>query len=87
MTRYSTGVTVRGRPQRRADDHVHEQYWTEADQHRFEDRVSIELRAMRTDLERLTTRVLTLFGGVIVLAFLLTLIAPFVRSWLGVPLP
>lgn len=74
-----------GAPRRRVTDHVHPDYWTEADQHRFEDRIANELKGIREDLEKVTTRVLIMFGGLILLAFLLTFIAPFVRDWLRLP--
>lgn len=72
-------------PKRRAEDHVHPEYWAREDQHRFEDRIAEELKGMRDDLEKLASRVLIIFGGVAVLAFIIPLVVPLVRDWLNVP--
>lgn len=74
-----------GRGPIRHDGHNHPEYWEKADQHRFEDRVSKELHEMRNDLEKLTGRVLLMFGGIAVLAFLIPLLIPLVRNWLSIP--
>lgn len=79
-------------PKRRVDDHVHPEYWTSDDHHRFEGRIAAELkemrsefRIMRSDLEKLTARVLLIFGGVALLAFIIPIFIPFVRDWLNIP--
>jgi hypothetical protein len=74
-------------PQRRLTDHHHPEAWSKFDQHRFEDRISEELKKVRGDLERLTIRLTYLLGGLAFLAFLLPLLAPLMRSVLGIPNP
>lgn len=75
-------------PRRRATDHhVHPEYWTEVEQHRFEDRVSRELRGIRQDLRadiqgtqaevrQLATRLLLMLGAIALLGFLIPIVAP-----------
>jgi hypothetical protein len=76
------------RPSRRmGEDHYHPDSWTKSEQHRFEDRVSDELRKVRADLEKLTIRLTYLLGGLAFLAFLLPLVAPLMRTVLGIPNP
>jgi len=69
---------------RRIDDH---DLWTKADHNRYEDRIALELHALREDVGRLTLRVTLMIGGVGVLGFILPLIAPFVRAWLNLDTP
>jgi hypothetical protein len=87
-----------GAPRRRASDHVHPEYWTEADQYRFEDRIAKEVQAvrremreemtgLREELGKLSYRITLMLGGLVLLAFLLPLIAPFIRDWLNLPTP
>jgi hypothetical protein len=76
-----------GGPHRRVTDHYHPEAWNKADQHRFEDRISEELRKVRHDLEKLTIRLTYLLGGLAFLAFLLPLLAPLMRTALGIPNP
>lgn len=79
-------MTLRAtRPQRRASDHVHSEYWEEAQQHRYEDRIAGELKGIREEVGRLATRITFLMGAVAILAFLLPLIAPFIRDFLNFP--
>lgn len=73
------------RPQRRITDHYHPEGWSRDDQHRFEDRISGELKEIRNDLEKLASRVLMIFGGIAVLAFLIPLLVPMLRQWLDIP--
>jgi len=74
-----------GRPQRRVTDHVHPDSWQKEDQHRFEDGLREELKEIRNDLERLANRVLMIFGGIAVLAFIIPLLIPILRDWLNIP--
>lgn len=64
---------------------MHPEYWTSEDHHRFEGRIANELEKIRGDLEKLTSRVLMIFGGVALLAFIIPLVVPIVRDWLNVP--
>lgn len=74
-----------GGPRRVARDHVHEGIWTTAQQHRFEDRVGDELEGLRADVRKIADRVTLLIGGVALLAFILPIVAPFIRSVIGLP--
>ena len=66
-------------------DHFHPEYWEETDQHRFEDRVSQELHAIRGEVRSLRQTVTMLMGAIAVLAFILPIAAPFIRSLMGIP--
>ena len=72
-------------PQRRVTDHFHPEYWTEADHHRFEDRVSKELQQMRAEIRELARNVLLMLGALALLGFPIPIFAPFLRSALGNP--
>lgn len=65
------------------DGHWHRESWTREEQHRYEDKVSDELKALRADIRDLSTRLLLMLGGLGLLAFLLPLVAPFIRQALG----
>lgn len=76
------------------DRHGHPEYWTEAEQHRYEDRVARELRdlshqangrmdRLSAQLDALSRQLLMMMGGLILLAFLLPIVAPFIRATLG----
>ena len=84
LTPTADGMTG-GRPQRRVTDHVHPDSWQKEDQHRFEDGLREELKEIRNDLERLANRVLMIFGGIAVLAFIIPLLIPILRDWLNIP--
>ena len=75
-----------GAPRRRASDqHVHPEYWTESDQFRFEDRIGREIHALREEVRGIATRLTMMLGALALLAFLLPLIAPFIRSLFNLP--
>ena len=79
-------MTLRpARPQRRVTDHAHPEYWEESQQHRYEDRIAGELKGIREEVGKLATRITFLMGAVAVLAFLLPLVAPFIRDFLNFP--
>ena len=69
---------------RRADDHLHREYWEKTDQHRFEDEVSAELRGVKQEVKKLNDRITLLLGALALVAFALPIIAPFVRAALGI---
>lgn len=81
-------------PQRRAtDNHVHTDAWTLAEQHRFEDRMAVELKdvseeigGVREEVRSLNNRITLMLGGLAILAFLLPIAAPFIRGILGIPI-
>lgn len=70
---------------RRAGDHVHPEYWTEFDQEKYERRVAREVHGLRSEVKQLADRVLMLLGAIMLLAFLIPIAAPFIRSAIGVP--
>lgn len=74
-------------PQRRADDHVHPEYWTSEDHHRFEGRVERALESLREDLDAIGMRITLLMGALGILAFLVPLVSPFIRAWLNLETP
>ena len=65
------------------DGHWHRDSWTRSEQHRYEDRVSDELNGLRQDLKEQGNRILLMMGGLGLLAFLLPLVAPFIRQAFG----
>jgi len=71
-------------PLRRIDDHHHQEYWEEGQQHRFEDRLSEELKGIRGEVKSMNNRLTLLTGALALIAFMLPLIAPFVRSIVGI---
>ena len=71
-------------PRRRAEDHVHPEYWEQTDQHRFEDRIGSELNGIRQEVGKLRQQVTMIIGAIGILAFLLPIIAPFIRSVLQI---
>ena len=71
-------------PRRRAEDHVHTEYWEQSEQHRFEDRIGKELNGIRTEVGKLRQQVTMIIGAIGILAFLLPIIAPFIRSVLQI---
>ena len=79
-------ATGDGTPRRRASDHhYHPEYWTEADHYRFEDRISKEIHDLRSEVREWAQRLTLILGGLSLMFFLLPLLAPFFRGWLGLP--
>jgi len=79
-------MTLRpARPQRRVTDHVHDEYWKESDQHRYEDRVANQLEGLGQEVAKLANRITLLMGALTILAFLLPIVAPFIRDFLNFP--
>lgn len=76
-----------GGPQRRVTDHHHPDSWTRAEQHRYEDRIADELKELGAKMEGFSNRLTLILGGLAVLAFVLPLVAPFIRQALGFPGP
>ena len=72
-------------PRRRMTDHVHPEYWTADQHHRFEDRVSKEIHNLRADVEAIGTRLTLLIGGLAILAFVIPIVVPFIQNALNVP--
>lgn len=57
------------------------------DHYRFEDRVTKELEKLEEAVDQLTTRITLMLGGLALVAFLVPLLAPFIRDWIGVEVP
>lgn len=68
---------------RRADDHVHPEYWTGEAHNRFEDRVTRELHELRAAVTALTLRLTVLLSVIGFLAFLIPILAPYLRRLFG----
>jgi hypothetical protein len=66
-------------------DHHHVETWTLREQERFEDRITEELHGLRDDVNKLAGRIAWLVGGISVLVFLTTLLAPLIRDLFNVP--
>lgn len=76
-----------GRSSKAGDDHVHPDSWTKEDHRHFEVGVKAELEKLEESVKELTHRMTLMLGGLMIIAFLLPVIAPFVRLWLNVDLP
>ena len=74
-------------PRRRADDHVHPEYWLAEDHHRFDSGIKEELKEIRREMDAIATRLTLLLGGLGILAFLVPLISPFLRAFLNLDTP
>lgn len=72
-------------PRRRLSDHSHDEYWETSQQHRYEDRMAAELKGINDQLRSLTLRITLIMGAIGILAFVIPIVAPFIRSALGVP--
>ena len=80
-------MTRSGSSSRIGDDHVHPDAWSKEDHHRFDARMTAELEKIERAVAHLTTRVTLMLGALTLVAFLLPVIAPFVRLWLGADVP
>lgn len=60
-------------PRRRVTDHVHPEYWTEEDHHRFENRVSAEIKELKSEVHSLGNRLTLLLGGLGVVIFVVNI--------------
>jgi len=72
-------------PKRRVTDHVQPDYWTELEQHRFEDKLSRHLEKIEASLESLANRLTLIIGGLVLLSIALPLVAPFIRDIVSGP--
>jgi F0F1-type ATP synthase membrane subunit a len=79
-------------PRRRVTDHVHPEYWTEADHDKFEARmdrhlegVQTEVKGLREDVHGLATRFAWLMGALVVVVFVANLLSIFVLRWVLPP--
>jgi hypothetical protein len=65
-------------------DHIHQEYWRETEQHRYEADAADRFKRIEAAIEKLTQRITYLFGAIGLLLFLLPIIAPYIRDFLGV---
>lgn len=72
-------------PTRRVTDHIHPDYWNRTDQHRYEDQTRAELQKLQGAVDRLTARVTLLLGGIGLLVFVIPIVSPWIRAFVGVP--
>ena len=54
-------------------------------QHRYEDRTKAELEKLEQAIDRLTQRVTMLLGGIGLLVFVIPIVSPWVRTFVGIP--
>jgi len=66
-------------------DHVHTENWTRAEQHRYEDLTRAQMDKLEKAVDRLTTRVTMLMGGIGLLVFVVPIVSPWIRGLVGVP--
>ena len=69
----------------RPGNHYHPDLWSRDAQHRFEDRTNHELEKLEKAVDRLTQRVTMLLGGIGLLVFVIPIVSPWIRSFVGVP--
>lgn len=69
----------------RGTGHYHPELWTVDQQHRYEDRVTQEIRELEKAVNSLTNRLTLLMGGMALIIFLIPVAAPFIRGFLGLP--
>ena len=67
----------------RGPSHFHPDLWTVVQQHRYEDQTNMRLDRLTEAVDKLTQRVTILLGAIGLLAFVLPIAAPFIRSFLG----
>jgi hypothetical protein len=70
---------------RNGEDHVHPDYWKAEQHYRYEDRMHKEFENLERAVDSLKTRITLMIGGLMLVAFLLPVIAPFVRAFLNIP--
>jgi hypothetical protein len=69
----------------RGPGHYHPELWGVDQQHRYEDRIKDELEKLEKAVDRLTQRVTMLLGGIGLLVFVIPIVSPWVRSFVGIP--
>jgi len=69
----------------RGNGHYHPDLWTVDQQHRYEDRTKAELEKLEQAIDRLTQRVTMLLGGIGLLVFVIPIVSPWVRTFVGIP--
>ena len=69
---------------RRIGDHVHPEYATDTDLHREVNRITSELVAIKEEVKDLRKTITLMMGAIGLLAFILPIAAPFIRSVLNI---
>lgn len=72
------------RPQRRITDHIHQEYWRESEQHRYEEEVGHRINRVEQAIDKLTQRITLLMGAIGLLLFVLPILAPYIRDFIGI---
>ena len=72
-------------PQRRITDHWHPDYWTRPEQMRHEDRMTKEVESLEQAVRLLANRVTLMLGALALIGFLIPIVVPFIRGFLGTP--
>lgn len=80
-------MTLGGGHRHYMPEHTHHELWSKADHERFEDKLEDRLERMDDDIKGLGNRITLLLGALGLIAFLLPIIAPFIRLFLGVDVP
>ena len=80
-------MTGPGRPHRRVTDHWHIEYQTHEEQIRYEARIEKHLDEIREELKNIGVRITLMLGALGIVAFLLPILAPFLRDLIGVDVP
>jgi len=69
----------------RPGNHYHPELWAVDQQHRYEDRTKEDFEKLEKAVDRLTQRVTMLLGGIALLVFVLPIVSPWIRAFVGVP--
>ena len=77
--------SISGKVTSRPPAHEHHEYWRRESQYRYEDRIGDELQGIKEELKSISTRITLLMGAVALFAFLIPILAPFIRAFLNVP--
>lgn len=72
------------RPQRRITDHIHQEYWRETEQHRYQADIDQRLKRIEEAVDKLTIRITYLMGAIGLILVILPIAAPYIRDFIGV---
>lgn len=70
-----------------SDNHHHPEYWSAESHYRFEERLTREVEKLEEAVNALTIRITLMLGGLTLIAFLLPILAPFMRALLNLDTP
>lgn len=69
------------------DDHHHLDMWSKEEHRLFEDKLDKRFAAFQAHIDRLNTRITLMLGALGLIAFLLPIVAPFLRAIIGIDVP